>query len=65
MADLVARLFVLGLLVGYTVLFIALAVWSIRRNRKPSRRASVSRGSSLSLTLEDDKTEGSSPHSSA
>jgi hypothetical protein len=62
MADLIARLFVLGLLVGYTVLFIALAVWTIRHNRKPSRRASGSRGSSLSLTPREDETERDGPN---
>jgi hypothetical protein len=51
MADLIARLFVLGLLVGYAVLFIALAVWMVRQNRKSGRRRSSSGATSpLSLT---------------
>jgi hypothetical protein len=51
MADLIARLFVLGLLVGYAVLFIALTVWMVRQNRRSGRRRSVSGATSpLSLT---------------
>lgn len=51
MADVIARLFVLGLLVGYAVLFIALAVWMVRQNRKSGRRRSASGAASpLSLT---------------